>query len=58
MAIDSRGQVTTTGLMNQGGTNFQVPNMSNLTPKEPVQTRQQPEQKKRSNRKKIKCNNR
>ena len=31
MAIDSRGQVTTTGLMNQGGTNFQVPNMSNLT---------------------------
>ena len=45
MAIDSRGQVTTTGLMNQGGTNFQVPNMSNLTsPKEPVQQKGRVEQ--------------
>ena len=52
MAIDYRGQVTTTGLMNQGGTNVQVPNMSNLTPKEPVQTRQQPEQKKEVTEKK------
>ena len=52
MAIDYRGQVTTTGLMNQGGTNVQVPNMSNLTPKEPVQTRQQPEQEKEVTEKK------
>ena len=40
MAINTRGQVTTTGLMNQGGTNVQVPDMSNLTPPEkpkPVQ---------------------
>ena len=52
MAIDYTGKVTTTGLMNQGGTNVQVPNMSNLTPKEPVQTRQQPEQKKEVTEKK------
>ena len=52
MAIDSRGQVTTTGLMNQGGTNVQVPDMGNLTPKEPVQTGRQPEQKKEVTEKK------
>ena len=41
MAIDSRGQVTTTGLMNQGGTNVQVPDMRNLTPpKQPEQVKQ------------------
>ena len=42
MAIDSRGQVTTTGMMNNSGMNVQVPNMSNLVPpkqevKQPVQ---------------------
>ena len=44
MAIDSRGQVTTTGMMNQSsGANIQVPNMSNLTPpKEPAQPVRQP----------------
>ena len=46
MAIDYTGKVTTTGLMNQGGTNVQVPDMSNLTSEQPVQARQQPEQKK------------
>ena len=41
MAIDNRGQVTTTGLMNQGGTNVQVPDMSNLIPPEkPKQVQQ------------------
>ena len=41
MAIDYTGKVTTTGLMNQGGTNFQVPDMSNLTPpKQPEQVKQ------------------
>ena len=41
MAIDSRGQVTTTGLMNQGGTNVQVPDMRNLIPPEkPKQVQQ------------------
>jgi len=45
MAIDYRGQVTTTGLMNQGGTNVQAPNMSNLTPpKEPIQQKGRVEQ--------------
>jgi hypothetical protein len=38
MAIDYRGQVTTTGIMNQSpGANVQVPDMSNLTPEQPVQ---------------------
>ena len=45
MAIDSRGQVTTTGLMNQGGTNVQVPDMSNLTPPEKPKQVQQPVQR-------------
>ena len=47
MAIDYTGKVTTTGLMNQGGTNVQVPDMRNLTPpekpeqvKQPVRTEQ------------------
>ena len=49
MAIDSRGQVTTTGMMNKSGMNVQVPNMSNLTPpkqevKQPVQEVKQPVQ--------------
>ena len=39
MAIDQRGQVTTTGMMNKSGMNVQVPNMSNLTP--PQQTTNQ-----------------
>jgi hypothetical protein len=44
MAIDYKGQVTTTGMMNQSpGANIQVPNMSNLTPpKEPAQPVRQP----------------
>ena len=37
MAIDSRGQVTTTGLMNQGASNLNVPNMSGMVPKQPTQ---------------------
>ena len=45
MAIDSRGQVTTTGLMNQGGTNVQVPDMRNLTPPEKPKQVQQPVQR-------------
>ena len=49
MAIDQRGQVTTTGMMNKSGMNLQVPNMSNLTPpkqevKQPVQQVKQPVQ--------------
>jgi len=49
MAIDQRGQVTTTGMMNKSGMNVQVPNMSNLTPpkqevKQPVQEVKQPVQ--------------
>ena len=41
MAIDYTGKVTTTGLMNQGGTNVQVPDMRNLTPpKQPEQVKQ------------------
>ena len=47
MAIDQRGQVTTTGMMNKSGMNLQVPDMSNLIqPKEevkqPVQEVKQP----------------
>ena len=44
MAIDYRGQVTTTGIMNQSpGTNIQVPDMTNLAPpKEPTQPIRQP----------------
>ena len=48
MAIDQRGQVTTTGMMNNPVTNMQVPNMSNLTPptkqevKQPAQVTTQP----------------
>jgi len=45
MAINTRGQVTTTGLMNQGGTNVQVPDMSNLTPPEKPKQVQQPVQR-------------
>ena len=45
MAIDSRGQVTTTGLMNQGGTNVQVPDMRNLTPPEKPKQVHQPVQR-------------
>ena len=45
MAINTRGQVTTTGLMNQGGTNVQVPDMSNLTPPEKPKQVQQPIQR-------------
>jgi len=49
MAIDQRGQVTTTGMMNNSGMNLQVPNMSNLVPpkqevKQPVQKIKQPVQ--------------
>ena len=40
MAIDYRGQVTTTGLMNQGGVKAQVPDMRNLTPEQPEQVKQ------------------
>jgi hypothetical protein len=43
MAIDYRGQVTTTGIMNQSpGANVQVPDMSNLTP--PIQQKGRTEQ--------------
>ena len=44
MAIDYKGQVTTTGMMNKSpGTNIQAPNMSNLAPpKEPTQPVRQP----------------
>ena len=47
MAIDQRGQVTTTGMMNKSGMDLQIPNMSNLTPpkqqvKQPVQKFKQP----------------
>ena len=45
MAINTRGQVTTTGLMNQGGTTVQVPDMSNLTPPEKPKQVQQPVQR-------------
>jgi|TARA_B100001964_G_scaffold96030_1_gene107582 hypothetical protein len=40
MAIDSRGQVTTTGLMNQGASNLNVPDMSGMVPKQPKQPTQ------------------
>ena len=44
MAIDYRGQVTTTGMMNKSpGANTQVPDMTKLTPpKEPTQPVRQP----------------
>ena len=47
MAIDQRGQVTTTGMMNKSGMDLQIPNMSNLTKpkqqvKQPVQKVKQP----------------
>jgi len=44
MAIDYRGQVTTTGMMNKSpGANTQVPDMTNLaSPKEPTQPVRQP----------------
>ena len=42
MAIDQRGQVTTTGMMNNSGMNVQVPNMSNLVP--PKQEVKQPKE--------------
>ena len=46
MAIDSRGQVTTTGIMNQPpGVNVRAPDMSNLAqPEQPKQPVRQPEQ--------------
>ena len=40
MAIDYRGQVTTTGLMNQGGVKAQAPDMRNLVSKQPEQVKQ------------------
>lgn len=43
MAIDYRGQVTTTGLMNQGRVKAQAPDMRNLVSKQPEQP-EQPEQ--------------
>jgi len=50
MAIDSRGQVTTSGMMNQPpGVNVRAPDMSNLTqPEQPKQTIRQPEQSART----------
>jgi hypothetical protein len=44
MAIDYKGQITTTGMMNQSpGANTQVPNMTNLAPpKKPTQPVRQP----------------
>ena len=44
MAIDYRGQVTTTGMMNQSsGANIQAPDMTNLSqPKQPTQPIRQP----------------
>ena len=46
MAIDSRGQVTTTGMLNKPNMNLQVPNMENLTSqvKQPTQPISQPTQ--------------
>ena len=40
MAINQRGNVTTTGMMNKPIGNLQVPDMSNLTPPQSVETRQ------------------
>ena len=37
MAIDYTGRVTTTGLMNQGASNLNVPDMSNMIPEQPTQ---------------------
>jgi len=43
MAIDQRGQVTTTGMMNKSGMNLQVPDMSNLIqPEKKVENPTQP----------------
>ena len=49
MAIDQRGQVTTTGILNKPNVNVQAPNMANLTQpqqevKQPVQEVKQPVQ--------------
>ena len=40
MAINQRGNVTTTGMMNKPIGNLQVPDMSNLTPPQSVETKQ------------------
>tara|TARA_R100000750_G_C2308545_1_gene81586 strand:+ start:181 stop:759 length:579 start_codon:yes stop_codon:yes gene_type:complete len=45
MAIDSRGQVTTTGILNKPNTNVQAPNMSNLTQPQVKQSAQAPQVK-------------
>ena len=43
MAIDSRGQITTTGILNKPNTNVQAPNMSNLTQPQVKQSAQVPQ---------------
>ena len=43
MAIDSRGQITTTGILNKSNTNVQAPNMSNLTQPQVKQSAQVPQ---------------
>ena len=43
MAIDQRGQVTTTGILNKPNTNIQAPDMNSLVPP-PQKVRQQPPQ--------------
>ena len=35
MALNTQGKVSTTGIMNQTGTNYQVPDMSNLKVEQP-----------------------
>jgi len=45
MAIDSRGQITTTGILNKPNTNVQAPNMSNLTQPQVKQSAQAPQVK-------------
>ena len=45
MAIDSRGQITTTGILNKPNTNVQAPNMSNLTQTQVKQSAQVPQVK-------------
>ena len=45
MAIDSRGQITTTGILNKSNTNVQAPNMSNLTQPQVKQSAQAPQVK-------------
>jgi len=45
MAIDSRGQITTTGILNKPNTNVQAPNMSNLTQPQVKQSAQVPQVK-------------